>query len=120
MAAWFAWANFVPTITVLARRSCIDEAGGFSEESALSCDYLLWFRIALRHELDFVDDVVAEYTVHAEGISYNLGRSLAARIRLFSAELRRTTNQKTRAVLRLLLINLSLRFVLAVARGRFV
>ncbi len=119
VAAWFAWANFVPTITVLARRSCLDEAGGFSEESALSCDYLLWFRIALRHELDFVDDVVAEYTVHAEGISYNLGRSLAARIRLFSAELRRTTNQKTRAVLRLLLINLSLRFVLAVARGRF-
>jgi hypothetical protein len=85
----------------------------------LSCDYLLWFRIALRHELDFVDDVVAEYTVNPDGISYNLGRSLAARIRLFSAELRRTTNQKTRAVLRLLLINLSLRFVLAVARGRF-
>ena len=120
VAARFAWANFVPTITVLARRACIDEAGGFSEESALSCDYLLWFRIALRHELDFVDEIVAEYTVHPAGISYNLGRSLAARIRLFSAELRRTTNRRTRTVLKLLLLNLRLRFVLAIARGRFV
>jgi glycosyltransferase involved in cell wall biosynthesis len=118
-AARFAWANFVPTITVLARRACIDEAGGFSEESALSCDYLLWFRIALRHELDYVDEIVAEYTVHPEGISYNLGRSLAARIRLFSSELRRTSNRRTRTVLKLLLWNLRLRFVLAIARGRF-
>ena len=119
VAARFAWANFVPTITVLARRACIDEAGGFSEESALACDYLMWFRIALRHELDYADAIVAEYTVHPDGISYNLGRSLAARIRLFSSELRRTTNRETRAVLRLLLLNLRLRFVLAIARGRF-
>ena len=118
-AGRFAWCNFVPTITVLARKACIEEAGGFSEESTLACDYLLWFRIALRHELDYVDEIVAEYTVNPEGISYNLSRSLAARIRLFSAELRRTTNQRTRNVLRLLLLNLSLRFVLAVARGRF-
>ena len=118
-AARFAWCNFVPTITVLARKSCIEEAGGFSEESTLACDYLLWFRIALRHELDFVDGIVADYTVNPEGISYNLSRSLAARIRLFSAELRRTTNRETRRVLRLLLLNLRLRFVLAVARGRF-
>ena len=118
VAARFAWANFVPTITVLARRSCIDEAGGFSEESVLACDYLLWFRIALRHELDYVDDVVAEYTVHADGISYNLGRSLKARIHLFSNELRRTTEPATRSLLRWLLLNLSLRLVLAKVRGR--
>jgi len=118
-AARFAWCNFVPTITVLARKACIDEAGGFSEESTLACDYLLWFRIALRHELDYVDSIVAEYTVNPAGISYNLGRSLAARIRLFSSELRRTTNRETRTVLKLLLLNLRLRLVLAVARGRF-
>jgi glycosyltransferase involved in cell wall biosynthesis len=118
VAARFAWANFVPTVTVLARRSCIEEAGGFSEESEISCDYLMWFRIALRHELDYVDDVVAEYTVHAGGISYDLGRSLKARIRLFSNELKRTADAATRAVLRLLLLNLSLRLVYAAMRGR--
>jgi glycosyltransferase involved in cell wall biosynthesis len=118
VAARFAWANFVPTVTVLARRSCIDEVGGFSEESEISCDYLMWFRIALRHEIDYVDEVVAEYTVHAGGISYDLGRSLKARIRLFSNELKRTADAATRAVLRLLLLNLSLRLVYAAMRGR--
>jgi glycosyltransferase involved in cell wall biosynthesis len=118
VAECFAAANFVPTVTVLARRRCIDEAGGFSEESEISCDYLLWFRIASAHELDYVDRLVAEYTVHAGGISYDLGRSLAARIELFSGELRRAGDAATRAIVRRLLFNLALRLVLAAVRGR--
>ena len=117
-AASFAWCNFVPTCTVLVRRSCLEEAGGFSEASRLSADYLAWFRIALRHELDYVDRAVAEYTVHAGGISFDLGRSLAARIDLFAAELAHTTDPRTRALLRRLLFNLSLRLAFAVPRGR--
>lgn len=114
----FAWCNFVPTCTVLVRRSCLEEIGGFSEASDLSADYLAWFRIALRHELDYVDQPVAEYTVHAEGISFALDRSLAARINLFSAELAGTTDAATRELLRRLLFNLSLHLALAVLRGR--
>lgn len=114
----FAWCNFVPTCAVLARRRCLEETGGFSEASEVSADYLAWFRIALRHELDYVDLVVAEYTVHAEGISFALGRSLAARIALFSAELAQTADPATRAVLRRLLFNLSLHLALAALRGR--
>lgn len=114
----FAWSNFVPTCTVLVRRSCLEETGDFSEASELSADYLAWFRIALRHELDYVDRAVAEYTVHAGGISFDLGRSLAARIDLFSAELSHTTDPWTRSLLRRLLFNLSLRLALAVVRGR--
>jgi glycosyltransferase involved in cell wall biosynthesis len=117
-AAHFAWCNFVPTCTVLVRRSCLEQTGGFSEASELSADYLAWFRIALRHELDYVDRPVAEYTVHAEGISFELGRSLAARIALFSTELAQTTDPITRAMLRHLLFNLSLCLALAVMRGR--
>src|SRR5438552_237974 len=79
VAAHFAWCNFVPTCTVLVRRRCLEEIGGFSEASALSADYLAWFRIALRYELDYVDAPVAEYTVHRDGISYDLGRAIAAR-----------------------------------------
>ena len=118
VAAQLARANFVPTTTVLARRSCIDEACGFSEESELSADYLLWFRIALRHEVDYVDEIVADYTVHEEGISFDLGKSLRARIQLFSTELTRTTDPLARRVLRRLLMNLSLRLALATVRGR--
>jgi glycosyltransferase involved in cell wall biosynthesis len=118
VAAEFARANFVPTTTVTVRRSCLDEAGGFSEQNALSADYLMWFRIALRHDIDYVDHVVAHYTVHPAGISYDLGRSLRARIELFSDELERTSDTDARRILRRLLMNLSLRLVVATVRGR--
>ncbi|HWW76847.1 MAG TPA: hypothetical protein VNZ44_15720, partial [Pyrinomonadaceae bacterium] len=109
---------FVPTCTVLVRRSCLEEAGGFSEASEVSADYLAWFRVALRHELDYVGRPVAEYTVHAGGISYALGKSLAARIALFRAELGQTADPSARGVLRRLLFNLSLHLALAALRSR--
>ncbi len=118
VAKYFTWSNFVPTCTVLVRRSSLEETGNFSEERELSADYLAWFRIAVRYELDFVDRVVAEYTVHAEGISFDLGRALAARIDLFSKELSQTSDHATRAVLRRLLFNLSLGLAFATLRGR--
>jgi len=118
VAHHFAWYNFVPTVTVLVRRRCLEEAGGFSEACALSADYLTWFRIALRHELDYVARPVAEYTVHADGISYDLARALRARIQLFSEELARTSDPSTRALLRRLLFHLALSLALAAMRGR--
>jgi glycosyltransferase involved in cell wall biosynthesis len=114
----FAWSNFVPTCTVLVRRSCLEEVGGFSEARQLSADYLAWFRIALRHEFDFIDRPLIEYTVHSDGLSFDLGRALEARIDLFSAELAQATDPATRRLLRRLLFNLSLCLALAVPRGR--
>jgi glycosyltransferase involved in cell wall biosynthesis len=118
VANQFAWCNFVPTSTVLVRRSCIEEAGGFAEDVSLSCDYLMWFRIALRHELDFVDGVVAEYTLSADSMSRELGRSIEARIQLFSGELARTTDGATRKILKRLLFNLSWSLAIASLRKR--
>lgn len=118
VAAHFAWGNFIPTVTVLARKSCLEEVGGFSEERSLSSDYLTWFRIALRHELDFVDDVLADYTVHAGGMSANLGTSLEARLALFEGELARTSDPAEAAILRRLVFNLSMSLVLATVRGK--
>jgi len=109
--------NFVPTITALVRRRCLEEIGGFAE-APLAADYLAWFRIALHHELDFVDDVVADYTVHPGGISAQLGRSLATRIELFSHELKQTSDPATRSLLRRILFNCSVSLALAALRGR--
>ena len=113
VAAHFAWGNFVPTVTVLARRRCLADF-----ERELSADYVAWFRIALHHELDYVDDVVAEYTFHPGGMSHDLGRSLESRIALFTRELERAADPATRAVLRRLLFNLALHLALAAVRGR--
>src|SRR5436190_20013042 len=118
VAAHFAWCNFIPTCTVLVRRRCLQEIGGFSEARALSADYLAWIRIALRHALDYVVAPVAEYTVHPGGISHDLGRAIAARIQHFSDELDRTTDPATRAMLRRLLFNLALQLFFAAIRGR--
>ncbi|MEA3002282.1 MAG: hypothetical protein QOH81_1070 [Sphingomonadales bacterium] len=117
-AGAFAWCNFVPTCTVLVRRSALEAAGGFSETLPLSADYLAWFRIALQTELDFVAAPVAEYTVHADGISADLGRSLEARLQLFQAELAEARDPETGALLRRLVFNLSLHLALAAVRGR--
>lgn len=114
VAAQFRWGNFVPTVTVLVRRRCLDDF----EEVALSADYLAWFRVALRHELDYVDDIVADYTVHEAGISYDLARSLDARIALFSGELARSTDPEMKKLIRPILFNLSLHLVIAAIRGR--
>ncbi|HTK28431.1 MAG TPA: glycosyltransferase [Vicinamibacterales bacterium] len=118
VAAHFIRGNFVPTTTVLVRRAALEADGGFSEDEPVSADYLAWYRIARRHELDYVDGPVADYTVHADGISADLEQSLGARIRLFSGELARTDDPDERDVLRHLLFNLALHLAVATARGR--
>ena len=113
-----AAGNFVPTCAALVRKSALQEIGGFPEESRISADYLTWFRIAKRHAFDFVAEPVALYTLHEAGISYDLGRALAARIRLFQRERARTQDPATRRILDRLLFNLGLHLALAAARGR--
>lgn len=113
----FVRGNFVPTCTVVARRTCLEEIGGFDAASRLSADYLAWFRIARRHALDYVDAPLADYTVHSGGISHDLGRALAARIALFEKELGRTEGADA-PVLRRILFTLGLHLALAAVRGR--
>jgi hypothetical protein len=103
---------------VLARRSCLLEAGGFPTSHPIAADYVTWFRIALRHRLDFADEVLADYAVGGGGISADLGRSLQARIELFSAELAAATVPGERELLRKLVFNLGLHLAIATARGR--
>jgi glycosyltransferase involved in cell wall biosynthesis len=113
-----AAGNFVPTCTALVRKSALEEVGGFPEESRISADYLTWFRIAKRHAFDFVPEPVALYTLHEGGISYDLGRALAARIRLFQEERARIEDAEIRRILDRLLFNLGIHIALAAVRGR--
>jgi glycosyltransferase involved in cell wall biosynthesis len=118
VAAHFAWGNFVPTSTVLVRRRCFEECGAFTTSAAVSADYLKWFQIALHHDFEYDPHVLAQYTVHADGISHDVGRSLRARLQLFSDELARTNDSATREVLRRLLFNVSLHLAWAALRGK--
>lgn len=114
----FIWGNFVATSTALVRRSALEEIGGFAESSRLSSDFLAWFRIARRHEFDYVDAPVALYTQHQAGISADLGQSLSARISLFTEERERTEDPEVRTIVDRLLFNLGLHLAVAAARGQ--
>jgi glycosyltransferase involved in cell wall biosynthesis len=114
VADHFVWSNFVPTCTAVVRRECLEEVGRFPSTSRLSADYLTWFRIAARHAVDYVEEPVAEYTVHSAGISSDLGRAIEARISLFAEEFEQWRDPRVRH----LLFNLALSLGLAAARGR--
>jgi hypothetical protein len=110
--------NFIPTTTVLVRRSCLDEIGGFREAAAVSADHLAWFQIALRHAVDFIAEPVCFYTFNGDSVSFDVGRSVAARIALFSSELRQARGTHEQKLLRRVLFNLSLHLALAQFRGK--
>jgi glycosyltransferase involved in cell wall biosynthesis len=114
----FAWGNFVPTTTVLVRRQALADAGGFDARSPLGSDYAAWVAIARDHELDYCDAPVADYTVHGDGISFDLGRSLEARIAVFSRAAAGARVEAERRLLARLLFNLALHLAGACARRR--
>lgn len=60
--------NFVPTITVIAKKSVILEVGGF-DESLRSCeDKDLWLRLALKYPLGKLDRVLAKRRFHSNNL----------------------------------------------------
>jgi glycosyltransferase involved in cell wall biosynthesis len=61
--------NGIAPLTVLMRRHCIEEVGGFDQRFAPTDDWDLWLRIARRYPLGFMDEVTARYRVHHEMVS---------------------------------------------------
>ncbi len=66
--------NFIPTSTVVARRSALRIAGGFDESTRLKTfeDYDLWLRIALRGEVGCVRRPLAVYHRHPGNLAPDL------------------------------------------------
>lgn len=61
--------NGIAPLTVLMRRTCIDDVGGFDQRFAPTDDWELWLRIARRHAFGFMDEVTARYRVHNDMVS---------------------------------------------------
>ena len=55
-------SDFVPCPAVVLRTSVLRELGPFSEY--LSADWLMWLRIALHHDLKFIDAPLFHYRLH--------------------------------------------------------
>jgi glycosyltransferase involved in cell wall biosynthesis len=108
----FARGCFVPFSSVLVRRRCFAEAGGF-KPGRIAADYLKWLEISAAWEFDYVPGPVFEYAIHPGGISHDLLETLEDRFDAFSEMLARNTNAEMDRVLRRLLFNLRLSLLLA-------
>jgi len=61
--------TLISTPAVLICKTWIEEVGGFDERLNAFQDYDLWLRISYRHEIEYVDEVLAHMRVHDESIS---------------------------------------------------
>jgi glycosyltransferase involved in cell wall biosynthesis len=61
--------NFVNTSTVVARKACLEEAGGFNPAYPLYSDYDLWLRVARRHELAYAARTLARCGRQGDNLS---------------------------------------------------
>jgi len=57
--------NFINIQTVLVRKVCLEEAGGFDERIELVQDWLMWVRLSRQHAFTYCEEPLARYRVHA-------------------------------------------------------
>lgn len=60
--------NFIPTPTVLLKRTCIERVGAFDESLRCAEDYDLWLRIAAAARIGFVNQVLLRRRRHESNL----------------------------------------------------
>ena len=63
------WDDFTCNIATLARRACLERAGGYDESLAVSEDWDLWLRVARQGPILFDDRVLAFVRWHDDNIT---------------------------------------------------
>lgn len=66
--------------TAVVPRECLREVGGFDERLPVCEDWDLWLRIVRRYELDYADEPLAMYRLHAGNIHKDHERMKAGRL----------------------------------------
>lgn len=70
--------NTVVCSSVMIRKSCLDEVGGFYQECMPGEDWHMWLRLAARYNVIYTRSILAKYRIH--------GRSLSSEFQLDSYE----------------------------------
>jgi glycosyltransferase involved in cell wall biosynthesis len=66
--------------TVMFRKNCMQTAGWFDETMRATEDRDLWFRIALRYKVLYIDEVLAHYRLSPSSMTSDLDRLLKGQI----------------------------------------
>ncbi len=75
--------NFVPTLTVLMRRSCVEQIGFLDETIASAEDYDYWLRLARRWPFKFIDQTLAKWRMTPNSVSKNLNKMFLGHWQMF-------------------------------------
>jgi len=76
--------RLVWTGTVMIPRHVLQEVGSFSETHRIAEDIDLWFRIARRYKLAYLDKSTATYLLHGDGITNNFGLYYSSTVSVLS------------------------------------
>lgn len=69
---------YIPSVTVMCRRSALERIGGFKQPHNLHCvDYPTWLFLASLGELKFIDSVLGYWVKHGSSLSSQFSESTA-------------------------------------------
>jgi hypothetical protein len=74
--------NIMGSPTPLIRRECFNNVGLFDEELRSCQDWDMWIRLAQKVTFGYVDEVLADVTLHGQQISVNLESKIESREKL--------------------------------------
>ena len=60
---------FPPAPSSFFRRHALVELGGFNEQTRVTEDVDLWYRVARSHEVAYLDEPLASYRIHGDNVS---------------------------------------------------
>lgn len=74
--------NFIGTPTVVVRKRCLDQLGLFDESLRTTADWDLWLRLSRRHQISYLDQILAKYRLHDQNIHKDMERKTRNRFRI--------------------------------------
>lgn len=75
--------DFILTLTVIVRRQCYNDIGGFDETLLGVDDYDCWLRLASKYKFKYLDFPLSKYRIHEHNMSKNLEIMLKEEIKIF-------------------------------------
>ena len=63
--------NFITNVSVMVRRKCLDEVGGFNASFRTSEDYELWLRFTRKFQVGYIPQVLVKVRRHSENLTSN-------------------------------------------------
>lgn len=81
-------SNFVGTSSVLIPRKVFEDVGLFDETLSNCDDADMWYRIALKYDFLFIDNILHQYRINPSGISSRGGKNALSRIAVHEKQLK--------------------------------